>query len=209
MRPKGVVYIAIALVFVDVSQALRYLALEGVIDRCNTDGGGARAISACTELVRRSPINFVAYYNRGNAYQDLRDGDRPRGLHQAIDLNPYYAAAYNNRGNAQLRAGFYENAIADFTKAIAVDPQYALADNNRAWTFAQIGKPAEGLPDVEKSLLLQPADARALNTRGHILEALGKTDEVIADFRRSLARNPENKDSQQALKRLDAGPQDS
>jgi len=176
MRRKSVVYIAIVLVFVVVSQALRYLALEGVIDRCNTDGGGARAISACTELIRRSPINFVAYYNRGNAYQDLCERDR---------------------------------AIADFTKAIEIDPQYALAYNNRAWTFAQIGKPDEGLPDVEKSLLLHPADARALNTRGHIFEALGRTDEAIADFRRSLSQNPVNQDSQQAVKRLNAGPQES
>src|SRR6185369_8762816 len=65
---------------------------------------------------------------------------------KAIDIVPSYVAAYNNRGNAYLRAGLREKAIADFTKAIEVDPKNALAYNNRAWTLRKSGSPPKVFP---------------------------------------------------------------
>ena len=54
---------------------------------------------------------------------------------EAIRLNPDFADAYNNRGNAYGRKGDFDAAIQDYNKAIALNPEYARAYANRgeAW----------------------------------------------------------------------------
>ena len=44
---------------------------------------------------------------------------------QAIEINPRYATAYFNRGNAVEAKGEHDLAIADYTKAIELTPQDA------------------------------------------------------------------------------------
>ena len=58
------------------------------------------AIPACTLLIKKNPRDAIAYYNRGISYRetgklDLAMADYTR----AIELNPKYFEAYNNRGN--------------------------------------------------------------------------------------------------------------
>ncbi len=103
MRVKRVVYLAIAVAALIATYIEHRLALEGVIARCDTDGG-ARTISACTELIRRDPTDGIAYYNRGNGYQGIDDRARAIADYtKAIEINPFYAAAYNSRGYAYLQ----------------------------------------------------------------------------------------------------------
>ena len=46
-------------------------------------------------------MNAEAYYNRGIAYGDKGEYDKAiEDYSKAIELNPEYAEAYNNRGNA-------------------------------------------------------------------------------------------------------------
>ena len=52
-------------------------------------------------------------------------------LTKAIELNPNYAAAYNNRGNAYRDNGNFDRAIADYTKAIELKPDFVEAYNHR------------------------------------------------------------------------------
>ena len=58
------------------------------------------AIPACTQLIQKNPHDATYYYNRGISYRetgklDLAMADYTR----AIELNPKYFEAYNNRGN--------------------------------------------------------------------------------------------------------------
>ena len=50
---------------------------------------------------------------------------------KAIELDPQYADAYNNRGASKGRLKDYQGAIADFTKTIEINPQYVDAYLNR------------------------------------------------------------------------------
>ncbi len=44
---------------------------------------------------------------------------------KAIQLDPQYANAYNNRGLAHYHSKAYDKAIADFTRAIQLKPTFA------------------------------------------------------------------------------------
>ena len=74
------------------------------------------------------------YKNQGNAKYDLQDY---RGAildyNKAIELDPTYVKAYNNRGMAKANANLqdYRGAILDFTKAIELDPKNAILYYNR------------------------------------------------------------------------------
>lgn len=46
---------------------------------------------------------------------------------RAIEIDPEYAYAYNNRGFSKASLEDYQNAIEDFSKAIKIDPEYAYA----------------------------------------------------------------------------------
>jgi tetratricopeptide (TPR) repeat protein len=52
-------------------------------------------------------------------------------FNKAIDLNPKFAEAYNNRGLTYAKKGQYDKAISDFTKTIEINPSYTLAYQNR------------------------------------------------------------------------------
>jgi len=49
---------------------------------------------------------------------------------KAIQINPNYAAAYNNLGNALKELGEYQKAISCYEKAIEINPNHADAHNN-------------------------------------------------------------------------------
>ena len=64
---------------------------------------------------------------------------------RAIGLNPEYAPAYYNRGNAKAELGRHEEAIADYDRAIGLNPESALA-HKQSWqqkkqTWADMKKP--------------------------------------------------------------------
>jgi len=59
---------------------------------------------------------------------------------EAIQLDPSYVGAYNNRGSAYSRLSQHQRAIEDLDKAIQLDPNYALAYTNRGRALSALGK---------------------------------------------------------------------
>ena len=60
----------------------------------------------------------------------LPSGDEDRAIAdygKAIEINPRYANAYNNRSIAYRAKGDNEHAGADYSKAIEIDPKLATA----------------------------------------------------------------------------------
>ncbi len=66
-----------------------------------------------------------------------RNEEAIKDYDKAIELNPQYAKAYNNRGKAKAKLGRNEEAIKDYDKAIELNPQLAEAYNNREKSKAQ------------------------------------------------------------------------
>jgi len=71
---------------------------------------------------------------------------------KAIEINPKFADAYNNRGNAYGEKGQYDQAIRDYTKAIEVNPKYAEAYDNRGFTYVvNLWNRVKGFADLKKA----------------------------------------------------------
>ncbi len=74
----------------------------------------------------------AAQYNLGNAKWNSKDYSGAISEYtKAIEINPNYDKAYNNRASAKLELKDYTGAIADFTKAIEINPNHPNAYTNR------------------------------------------------------------------------------
>jgi len=91
---------------------------------------------------------------------------------KAIQLDPGYANAYNNRGMANYASKAYGKAIADFTKAIQLNPQLAEAYNNRAHALYQQKAYDKAGEDVKKAQELKYSVDKELLE--HLKNAPGK-----------------------------------
>jgi Flp pilus assembly protein TadD len=85
-------------------------------------GGRDRAVTTCAggalplenkDVFARLDKSHIVHYER------------------AIDINPNYADAHNNLGNALMQTGRMEEALANFKRALEIKPDFVRADNSR------------------------------------------------------------------------------
>ena len=81
----------------------------------------------------------------------LSDFDR------ALESDPDYVMAYNNRGIAKLGEGDIEGAVADFDRAIEANANRPEAYANRGLVRLQQGNRAEAERDFARSISLRPS----------------------------------------------------
>jgi len=97
----------------------------------------------------------------------LKRGESAASAHQygraiadyttAIQLQPDYAEAYNDRGFAYYLKGDVERAIADYTRAIELRPDYPKAYNSRGVAYMAHGYGAsKSVPDFDRAIALKP-----------------------------------------------------
>ena len=78
---------------------------------------------------------------------------------KAIEINPNYGRAYNNRGNSKHNLKDYQGAIADYTKAIKIDPNDADYYYNRGNSKEELGDLKGACTDWRKAAELGDTDA--------------------------------------------------
>jgi tetratricopeptide (TPR) repeat protein len=154
------------------------------------NGQPDRAIEDFDQAIRLNPNYALAFNSRGNAYSGkgltaCRPGSFPpcasaiaqydraiEDFDQAIRLNPNYALAFNNRGNAYLVKGQPDRAIEDFDQAIRLNPNFALAFISRGRAYF-----SKGLTACRPASLPPCASAIAY-------------DRAIEDFDQAIRLNP-------------------
>jgi tetratricopeptide (TPR) repeat protein len=150
-----------------------------------------RVVPACTEIIGQDPNNGVAYFKRGKAYldyrSDRRDLDRAiADLTKAIEIDPKYADAYNQRGIAFQRNRDFAHAIADQSKAIEINPAFARAYNSRGYAYQQQKDYDRALADYKKAIEIDPGYAVTYFNRAftHVLK--DDTNRAIADLKQAI-----------------------
>ena len=117
-----------------------------------------------TDIPDYSAFNYFA---RAVAHSFLKqDNQAIADYDRAIQLNPDYATAYNNRGLSYSNKGDEDRAIADYDRAIQLNPDYATAYNNRGISYKNKGDYDRAIADYDRAIQLNPDDATAYNNRG-------------------------------------------
>jgi len=151
----------------------------------------ARALSSAEtpQLAQAAPDD---YFDR--AYYYFEQGSLRSAISyytRVLSLDPSYAEAYNNRGNAHADLGDYADAIADFTAALNYDhPELGLIYYNRGNTYLEMGRYDEAIADF--SAAIGQDDGRttlAYYNRGNANLALRRYHSAIEDFSQAIARD--------------------
>ena len=77
---------------------------------------------------------------------------------RAIEHDPYFLYAYDERASLHLELGNLREAVSDFTKCIELDPNFAIAYAERARIYGKMGLYPAAIRDLETYLRL-PAGA--------------------------------------------------
>jgi tetratricopeptide (TPR) repeat protein len=109
---------------------------------------------------------------------------------RAIELNPNYPEAYNNRGNIKGAKEDHDGAIADLSRAIELDPKHTISYNNRGVQRLEKHDLEGAIADFSHAIELDPKYAKAYYNRGNVKEDKGDHDEAIADFDRAIELDP-------------------
>ena len=163
-----------------------------------------RLIYHAEALIERltNTIKFVshdakAHYNRAFIHQTKPNPDYEQAISdytRAIELNPDYIEAYNNRGVAY-SVHNHKKAISDYDRAIELNPDYIEAYNNRGNSYARTSPPdyIKALLDYSQALELNPDNTVAYNNRGVVYSEKPNPDykKAISDFNCALKLTPD------------------
>ncbi len=86
-------------------------------------------------------------------------GDNKRALQEfdaAIKINPRYAIAHNNRGEAFENMSQLDDAMAAYNMAIDINPRYARAYANRGDIWRKKGNRDNAIADYRHALSIDP-----------------------------------------------------
>jgi tetratricopeptide (TPR) repeat protein len=92
-----------------------------------------------------------------------------------VTLDPRYAIAFYNRGNAYYAKGDPDRAIRDYDPALALDSKYQDALVNRGVAHERKGWLDQAIRDYDEAVGLDPKDPVALNNRGNALLKKGQS----------------------------------
>ena len=158
------------------------------------DYKGGKDVKSLSDLLlddTRRRAEAEKWFNR--AYDEGQKGNRETAIEyytRAIELNPEYADAYNNRGIAYKNIKEYEKAIRDYNKAIELNPEYAMAYNNRGIAYYNLKEYEEAISDYNKAIELNPEYAAAYNNRGNVYDDLKEYEKAISDYNKAIELNP-------------------
>lgn len=109
-----------------------------------------------------------------------------------IKKSPNKGRPYGNRGVANLRAGRYDDAIADFNKCLELAPNYPKAYYNRANAYVMKRDYRKALSDYSVAIIMKPDYSEAYYNRGDLLSSLGEYADAAKDFTAAIKINPRN-----------------
>ena len=145
-----------------------------------------------TDTIAKNP-GPLAFTNLGIAA--VARGNIPEALQAfniALQMNPSFAQAYNNRGSVYAGKSENDAAITDFSHAIQYQPAYAEAYINRGMAYCAENRLQEAIADFSHALSIAPQLIMAYNERGIAFAMQGQYQTALADFDSVLVHDRNN-----------------
>ncbi|OYV71168.1 MAG: hypothetical protein B7Z74_07275 [Deltaproteobacteria bacterium 21-66-5] len=110
---------------------------------------------------------------------------------KAVALQPDYAKAYCNLGNALREQDRFDEAIAALERAIALKADFAEAHSNLGAALRDAGRYDEAVAACRQALALRPKFPEAWSNLGSALHDAGLEDEAVEAYRQAIALKPD------------------
>ena len=125
-------------------------------------------VFACAGVLATAGVSFADAHGQARAQVDFGINVAQRGLwreaiyrwERAVELDPKYAAAYNDLAIAYEHEGQLDKARKAYEKALELDPTYAAAYNDLAIAYEHEGQLDKARKAYEKAMELAPNNAQ-------------------------------------------------
>jgi tetratricopeptide (TPR) repeat protein len=128
---------------------------------------------------------FAYWSHRNKKYEDCLTF-----LKRFIEKEPYFAEAYNNRGNAYGELNQLKTAINDYNMAIKLNPNDAEAYYNRGNAYRKLNLYAKAIEDYSNAIEKNPNFAIAYDNRGVTYVRLNQYEKAFEDYNKAIELNP-------------------
>ncbi len=174
-----------------------YIAYQKLAEAMRDDGRFDEATANYTRALALAPPNSPVY--EAMVHNDLglilvrekRPADAAREFTQATTLDPAFAEAQGNLGNALAAAGDLADAVEHFDDAIRLRPDLPEAQMGLGAALLREGKVQESAAHFSEALRLAPTLAEADNGLGAALALEGDTSDAIARYREAIRLKPD------------------
>ncbi|MHA1280737.1 MAG: toll/interleukin-1 receptor domain-containing protein [Candidatus Helarchaeota archaeon] len=112
------------------------------------------------------------------AYKSRIPEDQIRLYTKAIELDPIFLSAYNNRGTSYAELKQVEKAIEDYNQAIKLNPEYAEAYNNRGILYAGLKQVDKAIEDYNQAIELNPEYGAPFYNKACLFALQGKSEDA-------------------------------
>ena len=120
-------------------------------------------------------IEAKQWFQRGLNFENAKNYEKALWAYtKALELEPGYTAAYNNRGNTWREMGDFDRSIDDFNKMIELDPNVPFGYFGRGNALADKGILLQAITDYNRCLQIEPNLAEAFHNRGYTWMKLKK-----------------------------------
>ncbi len=132
------------------------------------------ALDAYTRAIEMNRHFFLAFYNRGLIYYELKDYNRAEAdFKEVIRLQPAYSNGYLALGTAHQQKGSYMLAKNYYDQAIEKDPGNYVALLNRGGILDYLNDYSSAIKDYDRCIELAPNDPRGWKSRGESKKKAG------------------------------------
>ena len=114
-----------------------------------------------------------------------------RSFTEAVRLNPRFAEAQSNCGNALAGEGRYREAIEHYDAALGLDPLLTDAHVGLAGALVRTGQPATAVAHYRQALQAEPSLAEARSGLGAALTLLGQDSDAMTELTEALRLRPD------------------
>ena len=151
----------------------------------------AQAQTVYKQILKNHPQHFHTLFLLGVvAGQSKKPEIAVELFSKAIEINPNYAEAHNNQGNAQQELGRFNEALESYARAILINSNFALAHYNKGNALKHLNRLEEAVESFNKAIDIQPEYVEAYIHRGNLFLELKRLKEALADYEQALAANP-------------------
>jgi tetratricopeptide (TPR) repeat protein len=144
-------------------------------------------------IARDSAILHLQYHGLGwtmNRIGLRSDLGQPGPSGMTAPLVSPVVDSYLQWGNAKLKGGMWDGAIADFTQVLAINPHSSVAYTDRALARESKGDLDGAIKDYSQALTVDPRMAQALEGRGNAKASKNDLDGAIADYNQAVKIDP-------------------
>ena len=148
----------------------------------------AHAIESLTKALRLSLGDMAeTHFYRGMSYAYLQAYEKALDdFNKALHSNPYFADAYNERGNIWRLDGDFGRAIEEYDAAISIEPEHDAAYFNRGICHEKLKQYEAAEADLSMAIKFNSGIAEAHEARGRIRALRKNYAGAIQDFERFL-----------------------